>query len=1524
MLHYIGGHATIILLDGGSTCSIITNRHAKKLGLTARLFNTNIKVLGKPAENVDLRYYAFTMDTDFGPKKLVLLGMDSLTEVPGEYSVDVAYTLFPHLQPGCLEKPSGDVDILIGQDNVDLLPKGGDGPDLVGGLMVQSIPFGPGKVLTGFHPEISFTNPVLNNTVKAAYHVEISKPSCKSPICLGAEEQPINFYEAEMMPFNPPPRCDSCMNCKHCTMQREGITVKEKLELQDMQDNIWHDPVEKTITVSYPFAQGSDIRAFRDNRHQALQRAESSYNSLKKKGKLGEFQEQWDDYIARGVLEEVTESEIQDWKEQGGYVHYVATHGVVNEKSISTKLRVVVDSSLKNCYTGPRLTELYAKGPNTINDLYTVLIKWRSFHKAGVFDLKKAYHSMRTTAKEFFMRLVVWKDPETGEWKTWGHRRVGMGDISAAAFLELAKAKASERGKTVDILLAEQLISMSYVDDGLVGGTLQDLLRMRGDIIWGEDGKPTFTGTLPLVVGEIGFQAKNFTISGDDDPRILGNQSPRVLGVEWEATDDRLVFKLALRLPQKDSKGRVAPDLLVDTVEVVNSTIYTRRKCLQMSAQIFDPLGLLVAYTVRFKILQREIIAHDLDWDDVLPDNMQEQWKELLREVVMLPKISFPRTITHDLVIGRPELIVYSDGSNVAFGAIIYIRWVMQEPGQYHTALVTSKARVTPRTGLTAPRSELQGLVVATRLTSAVMKALDVKPKRITMLTDSQCSVAACSVNANSLAVFFSNRVIEITAARAEWGSARGMEADQEMTIEQEQALEGTEVVVDHFQHTPGVVNPADWPTRGNLDWEKMQEGEEYQLAPSYVRQDRSTWPVSRDFVTDVPVEERRKKFADIQHSVNFFHRAYVHSLTAKSDVWPILRKAHMVMGRCDGFLKVKSIMARICRVFRLQEISAIYDVLEVRDLAEAEWFFALATMKSLTDSLKKKGLDSLSVFWRGGLCRTRGRLSPEDMMATMGFESLVVIPESSRLAFLIMTESHAEDHRGPGDALWRSRRRGYWIVRGRVLAKKITTGCLVCRRIKARAEQQVMADLPHEIFQIPCRAFSRVQIDYAGPVMVKDQVKRRTERRCYPLLFCCLNTGGLHIALATGYSAEEFLVQLQHFAALRGDPVYIHTDMGSQLVSAGKTLVEGDTPNLPWDQIRASEKTRGMEFIHCPPQSQWRNGRVESAVRAMKNTLKHLIPGHQLTYAEFSCLLARAANKINQRPLGVRHHGGAEGGVCVITPHMLMSGGQVCQGQEHGRAVEKDISKLDFRMRMVEDSFALWWKNWMIQVWESLVPVDKWRTVHRNVMVGDIVLVRYTSKVTKPEFRLGKVTRVFPDDKGRVRDVEVITRSRRGQLEDLLEYKPRKFDEQKLPVQRLAVMLPLEEQEGLPPADESLHLCEEDMRFPDLVDFHARPTPNGPNGPTDSDLNVPNPPADQVQLTEPVEYVVNVVQREPGIEATGSFQVRRTDTSEFIDQLVNHAVVVRSPQFHCSECQVRHDLCYKEDDYKEYFESGN
>ena len=109
---------------------------------------------------------------------------------------------------------------------------------------------------------------------------------------------------------------------------------------------------------------------------------------------------------------------------------------------------------------------------------------------------------------------------------------------------------------------------------------------------------------------------------------------------------------------------------------------------------------------------------------------------------------------------------------------------------------------------------------------------------------------------------------------------------------------------------------------------------------------------------------------------------------------------------------------------------------------------------------------------------------------------------------------------------------------------------------------------------------------------------------------------------------------------------------------------------------------------------------------------------------------------------------------------------------------------------------------------------LEKWRVEHRNVRVDDVVLLSYVSKVSSPTYRYGRVVKVHPDKHGVVRNVTVSTKSRR------VREKPRslvstKQDLQLVSVQRLVMLFPVEEQAELPPASESLHICEEDFRVP-------------------------------------------------------------------------------------------------------------
>jgi hypothetical protein len=83
-----------------------------------------------------------------------LMGIDKIASNPGSSDVSIAYDTFPHVPEYVLDRPHGEVCLLIGQDNVTLLPWGEDGPNLVHNLRVMNTRFGSGYVLGGSHRDI--------------------------------------------------------------------------------------------------------------------------------------------------------------------------------------------------------------------------------------------------------------------------------------------------------------------------------------------------------------------------------------------------------------------------------------------------------------------------------------------------------------------------------------------------------------------------------------------------------------------------------------------------------------------------------------------------------------------------------------------------------------------------------------------------------------------------------------------------------------------------------------------------------------------------------------------------------------------------------------------------------------------------------------------------------------------------------------------------------------------------------------------------------------------------------------------------------------------------------------------------------------------------------------------------------------------------------------------------------------------------------------------------------------------------
>ena len=108
------------------------------------------------------------------------------------------------------------------------------------------------------------------------------------------------------------------------------------------------------------------------------------------------------------------------------------------------------------------------------------------------------------------------------------------------------------------------------------------------------------------------------------------------------------------------------------------------------------------------------------------------------------------------------------------------------------------------------------------------------------------------------------------------------------------------------------------------------------------------------------------------------------------------------------------------------------------------------------------------------------------------------------------------------------------------------------------------------------------------------------------------------------------------------------------------KEYVADDHPQ-PWDWNRIENETASMGTVwrYTPAGCQHRNGLSESRVKILKATLNQLLPinGPRLNYEEFRVLLVCCADRINDRPLGVRANNGVEEEVQPVTANMLLLG---------------------------------------------------------------------------------------------------------------------------------------------------------------------------------------------------------------------------------------------------------------------------
>jgi hypothetical protein len=190
---------------------------------------------------------------------------------------------------------------------------------------------------------------------------------------------------------------------------------------------------------------------------------------------------------------------------------------------------------------------------------------------------------------------------------------------------------------------------------------------------------------------------------------------------------------------------------------------YTKREILLILSSVYDPLGFLTPKLIMQSLWDN---AQKIDWDSRIPETTKVKWDEFYEQLDMLNEISLPRYLyTFTCTNGKPrflELHGFSDSSEEAYGAVVYVRYVTVN-GVF-CELLTSKTRVAPLKKQTLPRLKLCAALVLAQLVCKIEESLKdmIKFSIKRLWTDSEIVLHWIRSPAQRWQIFVGNRVQKI------------------------------------------------------------------------------------------------------------------------------------------------------------------------------------------------------------------------------------------------------------------------------------------------------------------------------------------------------------------------------------------------------------------------------------------------------------------------------------------------------------------------------------------------------------------------------------------------------------------------------------------------------------------------------------------------------------------------------------------------------------------------------------------
>lgn len=1035
------------------------------------------------------------------------------------------------------------------------------------------------------------------------------------------------------------------------------------------------------------------------NRLYCLERKLDKNDNLKKL-----YSEKIDDYVAKGYLKKVVKSDLpmplKSW--------YLPHFPVFNPKKTG-KLRIVFDAAAKS--KGVCLNDFLVQGPDLLNSLPVVLLKFRQKKIAFTADIKEMFHQIKINSGDVACQKILWrgnnrtKDPDVYEMTVMIFGATCS--PSGAIYVKNQNALQFVEEKPVAVTA---IIDKHYVDDYLdCVDNEEEAMQIIEDVIEihrrGGFEIRNWICTSYEVTQSIPESLRN--VSNESNPINIekGNAAERILGVWWNKSTDSFTFKISFdKVNEKILSGSKRP---------------TKREVLQMVMSVYDPLGFVSHFVVKGKMLLQLIWRSKIGWDDELSEKLNDTWENWITELQNITSVDIPRCYTSRFSTSKEiELHVFCDASEDAFAAVAYFR--IEENSVIDVSFVASKTRVSPLNPISIPRLELQAALMGSRLSKTLMDAHDVKISKIFLWSDSTTVLCWIKADARRFKPFVAHRVGEI--------------------------LELTNL--NDWNWISTTENVADEATRSSKPC-SFDKNSRWYSGPKFLHQPFVEW----QGMLKIGCETSENQEAD--DNLEFVGVTLNnHNVEAKNSYPEINRfssynKLIRATAWMHRFIQNCRKKAELRKKGELspQEIQNV-EMLWIRKCQFESFPVESERLSRELGVGKDSKLNGLSVRLNDiSVLILEGRT--QNNQNTLVLPSPYILDGKHPFTILLIQRFHKEANHDGTEYVLNEIRQRFWIIGVKVALRKVKYSCLKCRIKRAKPTAPMMGQLPIERLTPKVHPFTFTGVDYFGPLEVK--IGRRIEKR-YGVLFTCLTVRAVHLEIAASLTTDACVMAIRRFIGRRGSPVKMFSDNGTNLRGAD-TEMRKALAELNQEVITAEMTLHGIEWHFIPPVTPHMGGCWERLVRSVKTALQHTLATKHPTEEVLQTVFIEAEHLINSRPLTEVSVDPDE--LESLTPNHLLLGRSAAQ-TPIGKFNDTDMM-LRKQWRISQRLADIFWTRWVREYLPTLTRRRKWQEKEKPVKVDDVVIIADPSG-PRGAWPKGVITSIYPGKDGVIRVVDVKT----------------------------------------------------------------------------------------------------------------------------------------------------------------------